>query len=161
MTPERKARVGIDALLVAAGTHVCDMAQANVHPAIGVAIREFPLSSGFGFAGYPLYVNGLDSEPRTGVVFALSGPELLVQWWTYLSGQATYIAAQESLVTFLAWLQQIRMSLLPLEGQIPTVAEVDHHLPIIPKVEADGDITPHCAQALPNSVLARSFEGGY
>ena len=34
------------------------MAQANGHPAIGVAIREFPLSSGFGFAGYLFHVNG-------------------------------------------------------------------------------------------------------
>jgi len=58
MTPERKARVGIDALLAAAGWHVCDMAQANIHAATGVAIREFPLDSGFGFADYLLYVNG-------------------------------------------------------------------------------------------------------
>lgn len=58
MTPERKARVEIDALLAAAGWHVCDMAQANLHAATGVAIREFPLDSGFGFADYLLYVNG-------------------------------------------------------------------------------------------------------
>ncbi len=46
MTPEQKARVSIDALLVQAGWHVCDMGQANIHAAIGVAIREFPLNSG-------------------------------------------------------------------------------------------------------------------
>ena len=58
MTLERKARVGMDALLAAEGTHVCDMAQADVHPAIDVAIREFPLSSGFGFADYLFHVRG-------------------------------------------------------------------------------------------------------
>ena len=42
MTPEAKARVSIDALLAAAGWHVCDMGQANIHAARGVAIREFP-----------------------------------------------------------------------------------------------------------------------
>ena len=58
MTPEQKARVSIDALLVQAGWHVCNVADANIHASIGVAIREFPLNSGFGFADYLLYVNG-------------------------------------------------------------------------------------------------------
>ena len=58
MTPEQKARVSIDALLVAAGWHVCNVANANIHASTGVAIREFPLNSGYGFADYLLYVNG-------------------------------------------------------------------------------------------------------
>ena len=58
MTPEQKARVSIDALLVAAGWHVCNVADANIHASTGVAIREFPLNIGFGFADYLLYVNG-------------------------------------------------------------------------------------------------------
>ena len=58
MTPEQKARVSIDALLVAAGWHVCDMAHANIHAARGVALREFPLNPGFGFADYLLYIDG-------------------------------------------------------------------------------------------------------
>lgn len=53
MTPEQKARVSIDALLVQAGWHVCNVADANIHAATGVAIREFPLNTGFGFADYP------------------------------------------------------------------------------------------------------------
>ena len=47
MTPEQKARVSIDALLVAAGWHVCNVANANIHASTGVAIREFPLNTGF------------------------------------------------------------------------------------------------------------------
>ena len=62
MTPEQKARVSIDTLLVAAGWHVCNVADANLHAESGdvkgVAIREFPLNNGFGFADYLLYVNG-------------------------------------------------------------------------------------------------------
>ena len=58
MTPEQKARVSIDALLAAAGWHVCNISDANIHAAAGVAIREVPLNSGFGFADYLLYVNG-------------------------------------------------------------------------------------------------------
>jgi type I restriction enzyme R subunit len=58
MTPEQKARVSIDALLTAAGWHVCNVSDANLHAATGVAIREFPLNTGFGFADYLLYVNG-------------------------------------------------------------------------------------------------------
>ena len=58
MTPEQKARVSIDTLLAAAGWHVCNVSSANLHAATGVAIREFPLNNGFGFADYLLYVNG-------------------------------------------------------------------------------------------------------
>ena len=58
MTPEAKARVAIDALLAAAGWHVCNVADANIHAARGVAIREFRLNDGYGFADYLLYIDG-------------------------------------------------------------------------------------------------------
>lgn len=58
MTPEAKARTSIDALLAAAGWHVCDKGQANIHATRGVAIREFPLNPGYGFADYLLYIDG-------------------------------------------------------------------------------------------------------
>lgn len=58
MTPEARARQTIDTLLAQAGCAVCDMAQANIHAGVGVAIREFPLAAGHGFADYLLYVNG-------------------------------------------------------------------------------------------------------
>lgn len=62
MKPEEKARVRIDALLLAAGWEICDVASANIHAGDGVvkgvAIREFPLNAGFGAADYLLYVNG-------------------------------------------------------------------------------------------------------
>jgi type I site-specific restriction endonuclease len=62
MTPEQQARVNIDALLSAAGWHVCNMADANIHAGSGVvkgvALREFPLNPGYGFADYLLYIDG-------------------------------------------------------------------------------------------------------
>ena len=58
MKPEEKARVQIDALLLAAGWVICNVADANIHATTGVAIREFPLNSGFGAADYLLYING-------------------------------------------------------------------------------------------------------
>jgi type I restriction enzyme R subunit len=58
MTSEVKARIQIDQLLQSAGWHVCNIDQVNLHAALGVAIREFPLNSGHGFADYLLYVNG-------------------------------------------------------------------------------------------------------
>ena len=58
MTSEEHARKHIDALLLAAGWHICDVADANIHAAKGVAIREFPLDAGFGFADYLLYIDG-------------------------------------------------------------------------------------------------------
>lgn len=44
MTLEQKARVDIDALLVAAGWHMCDVADAHTHADIGVAVRKFSSS---------------------------------------------------------------------------------------------------------------------
>ena len=58
MTPEQKSRVTIDTLLKQAGWHVCNMDQANIHAARGVALREFPLNPGHGVADYLLYIDG-------------------------------------------------------------------------------------------------------
>jgi type I restriction enzyme R subunit len=44
--PEQVARQEIDRLLGAAGWAVQDVAQANLHAARGVAIREFALACG-------------------------------------------------------------------------------------------------------------------
>ena len=55
--PEQQARSNIDALLQAAGWHVCDAAAANIHAAQRGRSREFPLP-GYGFADYLLYVDG-------------------------------------------------------------------------------------------------------
>jgi len=57
-TPEEQARKNIDAMLKAAGWDVHDAKAANVHSSRGVAIREFPLKKGYGFADYLLYVDG-------------------------------------------------------------------------------------------------------
>jgi len=56
--PEGEARETIDAALSAAGWEIQDAARANVHARRGVAIREFPLKSGHGFADYLLYLDG-------------------------------------------------------------------------------------------------------
>ena len=57
-TPEQQARAEIDRLLQAAGWAVQSVDAVNLHAARGVAIREFPLEPGFGFADYLLYVAG-------------------------------------------------------------------------------------------------------
>src|SRR5260370_34613065 len=54
-TPEQRARQTIDALLTAAGWQVQDRAALNLSAAGGVAVREFPLKTGF--ADYLLFVD--------------------------------------------------------------------------------------------------------
>jgi|GEM_PF-4024711 len=54
--PESVARVQIDAALVAAGWVVQDRDEMNVCAAVGVAVREFRLKHGHGFADYLLFV---------------------------------------------------------------------------------------------------------
>jgi type I restriction enzyme R subunit len=58
LTAEQQARVTIDQLLAAAGWAVQDFKAADIHAARGVAIREFVLDAGQGFADYLLYVDG-------------------------------------------------------------------------------------------------------
>ena len=55
-TPEEKARQKIDDQLAQCGWIVQDAAEMNISAGLGVAIREFPLSTGF--ADYLLYVDG-------------------------------------------------------------------------------------------------------
>lgn len=56
-TPEQKARRQIDAALEAAGWVVQDRDDLNLGAGRGVAVREFPMKPGFGFADYLLYVD--------------------------------------------------------------------------------------------------------
>jgi type I restriction enzyme, R subunit len=56
--PEAAARVEIDAALLAAGWVVQNRDQMNLSAAQGVAVREFKLTSGHGYADYLLFVDG-------------------------------------------------------------------------------------------------------
>lgn len=55
---EQSTRRKIDSLLGAAGWLVANIDRADLHAARGVALREFPLAHGFGYADYLLYVDG-------------------------------------------------------------------------------------------------------
>ena len=57
-TPEQRAREVIDRLLEQAGWAVQAVAEADIHAARGVALREFELNPGHGTADYLLYVDG-------------------------------------------------------------------------------------------------------
>lgn len=54
-TPEQKARREIDGRLIAAGWAVQDREDIDLTASRGVAVREFAMKSGFGFADYLLY----------------------------------------------------------------------------------------------------------
>jgi hypothetical protein len=56
-TPEQKARREIDAKLIASGWLVQDRDDLDLTAGRGIAVREFPMKSGFGFADYLLYVD--------------------------------------------------------------------------------------------------------
>lgn len=58
MGSEQQARETIDRLLTQAGWVVADYKDTDIHAACGVALREFVLAGGFGFADYLLYVDG-------------------------------------------------------------------------------------------------------
>lgn len=104
MSPEARARQTIDALLTAAGWHVCDVASANL-PA-----RSRPLPFVLESAGAETrFTNGLDPQSRARPAFAFFRPELLVQWLTYLlakAGSAMGATDVNDAPTFLRRMQQ-------------------------------------------------------
>jgi len=76
--PEQRARRIIDGSLKEAGWAVQSRAELNLSAARGVAVREFPLQHGLGYADYLLFVDGkavgvLEAKPEG---HTLSGVEL-------------------------------------------------------------------------------------
>lgn len=76
--PEQKARMKIDTAFVEAGWVVQDRDEMNLSVNQGVAIREFKLTSGHGYADYMLFVDGkavgvLEAKPEG---HTLSGVEI-------------------------------------------------------------------------------------
>src|SRR5687768_46340 len=77
-TPEQNARLTIDTALEAAGWVIQNRDTMNLAAASGVAVREFKMASGHGFADYLLFVNGkavgvLEAKPAG---YALTNVEL-------------------------------------------------------------------------------------
>jgi type I restriction enzyme R subunit len=84
--PEQEARAQIDAQLAQAGWEVQDREDANLSAALGVAVREFKLADGYGYADYLLFIEGkavgvLEAKPAG---YSLTGVEL--QATKYSSG---------------------------------------------------------------------------
>lgn len=52
MTPEQRARQGINSLPRQVSRHICSLALDDIHATVGVAIREFALNPGHGLADY-------------------------------------------------------------------------------------------------------------
>lgn len=81
LTPEQRARQNIDAALIAAGWCIQDRDELNLSAAKGVAVREFKLETGHGFADYLLFVDGravgvLEAKPEG---YPLTGVEPQLQ----------------------------------------------------------------------------------
>ena len=60
MTPEEKARLVIDEKLRQSGWVIQDMKKLNLSAALGVAVREFPTSTGE--VDYALFIDGKPVE---------------------------------------------------------------------------------------------------
>jgi hypothetical protein len=140
MTPEQQARVSIDALLQQAGWHVCSMADVNIHGYRGVALREFPLKTGFGFADYLLYVDG----KAAGVIEDKKASSTL-------SGvEVQFVSSAQGLPDWgRPW--------PPRAEQERIASEVDRKMSLVRSVEDEVDANRKRGQALRQSVLASAF----
>jgi type I restriction enzyme R subunit len=79
-TPEDKARENIDRLLTQAGWAVRDQSDANILAYRGLAIRNFTLKPGHGFANFLLYVD----DRAMAVIDAINGGVSLMYFQTQL-----------------------------------------------------------------------------
>ena len=73
--PEAQARRNIDAALTAAGWVVQDVAGVNLRAGRGVAVPEFPLKPGHGFADYLLFVEGNAAGVNDAIQTGLAGSD--------------------------------------------------------------------------------------
>ncbi len=93
LTPEARARMQIDRMLVAAGWVVHDYSRANLTASRGVAVREFILRPPHGRVDYLLFVDGAP----VGVIEAKKEGETLtgVAWQTgkYVDGLPDHVEA--------------------------------------------------------------------
>jgi type I restriction enzyme R subunit len=99
--PEQAARLRIDAQLEAAGWAVQDFAALNLAAGQGVAVREFPMKTGHGFADYLLFVDGqavgvFEAKPEG---HTLTGVE--AQAGKYSTGMPDKVTAPVSPLPFL------------------------------------------------------------
>ncbi len=69
-TPEPQARRHFDRLLAAAGWSIQDSSRENLYESRGIAVREFPLRPGPGFADYLLYVDKQPVDAREAAIDA-------------------------------------------------------------------------------------------
>jgi len=83
-SPEEQARETIDRMLTKSGWAVRDQGDAHISAYRGLAIRNFTLKQGHGFADYMLYVDGraagVVEAKKEGkiVIYGQVGPELRV-----------------------------------------------------------------------------------
>lgn len=137
--PEDAARKTIDDALTAAGWAVQDRQAMNLDAARGVAVREFPLKRGHGFADY-LYV--LRSQHGRSEIERLA------------------TGNQESMRNIgQDRIRRIRLLLPPLQEQQRIIAEVERVLSVADETEQAVRFQLRRAQRLRQSVLKRAFEG--
>jgi type I restriction enzyme R subunit len=99
--PEAQARKVIDEALTTSGWVVQDFDEMNLAAAKGVAVREYPMAKGHGFADYLLFVDGqavgaLEAKPAG---HTLSGVE--VQTRKYSEGLPSELEAPARPLPFL------------------------------------------------------------
>jgi hypothetical protein len=148
MTHEAHRRQTIYPVLTAAGWHVCDVDSANLRAATGVAIREFLLNAGSGFADYLLCVKG----KACGVIEAKKSANYKEMRKVSSGG------VQPNLN--LRLVRAVCVPLPPVAEQMRITAAVDRQMPILHGVEADVDANLQSAQALRQSTLSKAFVPG-
>lgn len=157
------------------------MASANLRASAGVAIREFPLDAGHGFADYLLYVNGKacgvieakkegatlsDVEVQRGR-YAQRLPNALPAFLAiacsagegsnFFKSKIWTVAGQPDVSG--ANIQSISMRVPSVEAQEAIVAESDQPLSVLRRFESEMNANFHRALTLRQAIWTKSLGG--
>ncbi|MCB9473184.1 MAG: DEAD/DEAH box helicase family protein [Candidatus Delongbacteria bacterium] len=135
LTPEQKARRQIDSALSEAGWLVQNRADANLAAGLGVAVREFKMAPGHGFADYLLFVQGkavgvLEAKPAG---FPLVGVE--VQADKYATGLPPVLHPPVAPLPFLYLSTGVETRFINLLDPDPKTRAISANLPHIHRPE--------------------------
>jgi type I restriction enzyme, R subunit len=136
LAPEAQARQQIDAALEAAGWIVQDRSVMNLAAGVGVAVREFKMATGHGFADYLLFVRGkavgvLEAKPAG---YTLSNVE--VQADQYATGLPAGLNPPVEPLPFLYLSTGVETRFINLLDPDPKTRAISANLPHIHRPES-------------------------
>ena len=121
MTPEEKSRQLIDARLIQSGWVLQDLKSVNPTASLGVAVREYPTSSGP--VDYALFVDGKTVGVVEAKKMSLGKTSPLWKLSPVVMRKALLITYHQTIISVLLMKRQVNLPVLPITPTSNTVPD--------------------------------------